>query len=227
MYVIQGNCMQRKPWELAFLAEPEEVAALRRLLRLHLGVWGLHALVDAAQLCVTELVTNVVTHVGIGTPTRLAVAMNDAYLRIEVHDPDAKALPTLLSGTQRMPLLGEAETGRGLALVDAVADRWGVQLRADGKVTWCELRANLSSPYGHTGGPRVTRAEGILGLYGWAAREHPERVEEAHLLSALAGRTPAIEVIADILHWLHAHGHDPDDALVCAQTRFEAEIEVA
>nr|WP_223832813.1 ATP-binding protein [Streptomyces venezuelae] len=193
--MIQEDCMQRKPWELAFLAAPEEVAALRRLLRLHLGVWGLHELVDAAQLCVTELVTNVVTHVGVGTPTRLAVAMRDTYLRIEVQDPDAKALPTLLSGTQWMPQLGEAESGRGLALVDAVADRWGVQPRADGKVTWCELRANLSSPYGAA--------------------------------VAIAGRMPAIEMIADILHWLYAHGHDPDDALNCAQTRFETEIKVA
>lgn len=69
------TCMPRKPWDLAFLAEPEEVAALRRLVRIHLGLWGLHELVDAAQLCVSELVSNVITHVGPGTPTTLAVSM--------------------------------------------------------------------------------------------------------------------------------------------------------
>lgn len=39
--VIQQMCMSQKPWDLAFTADPEEVAALRRM-RIHLGVWGLH-----------------------------------------------------------------------------------------------------------------------------------------------------------------------------------------
>jgi hypothetical protein len=60
----QEACMSRKPWDLAFTAEPEEVAALRRIMRLHLGVWGLHEVTDEAQLCVSELVSNVITHVG-------------------------------------------------------------------------------------------------------------------------------------------------------------------
>jgi len=64
-----------RPWELPFLAVPEEVAALRRLLRLHLALWGLQELTEAAQLCVSELVANVITHVGPGTPTTLAVSM--------------------------------------------------------------------------------------------------------------------------------------------------------
>ena len=66
--------MSRKPWDLDFTAEPEEVAALRRLMRLHLGVWGLHEVTDAAQLCVSELVSNIITHVGAGTPATLAVS---------------------------------------------------------------------------------------------------------------------------------------------------------
>jgi len=110
-------CMPRKPWDLAFTAEPAEVAALRRVMRLHLGIWGLHGTVDQAQLCVSELVTNVITHAGHGTPAMLAVSMSGTYLRIEVHDPDTRALPTLLDADS------ESEGGRGMALVDAVADR--------------------------------------------------------------------------------------------------------
>lgn len=134
--------MSRKPWSLDFLAEPEEVAALRGVLRIHLGLWGLDELVDAAQLCLSELVSNVITHVGVGTPATLAVSMAGTRLRIEVQDPDTRALPTLREVDVN------SESGRGMALITCTADRWGVQLRVDGKVTWCELSTKLASPNG-------------------------------------------------------------------------------
>lgn len=208
------ECMTRKPWEIPFLAEPEEVAALRRLMRLHLNLWGLPQLIDAAQLCVTELVTNVITHVGPGTPTTFGLTMKDTRVRIEVSDPDTRALPTLVAAET------DAEGGRGMALLDAVADRWGVILRSDSKVTWCELATGLGSPTGHTGGWRVDRAETLIGLYG--ERGFPMREVSSSLTVAVAGEA-AIDVIADLLHWLRAHGCDPDEALDRAQTHFEAE----
>ncbi|MFI6334809.1 ATP-binding protein [Streptomyces sp. NPDC050535] len=110
------------PCGTLFLAEPKEVASLRRALKAHLGIWGLHELMDAAQLCLSELVANVINHVDAGIPTTFAVSMNDTHLRIEVHDPDPRALPTPLSAN------ADAESERGTALVDAIADRWGVQL---------------------------------------------------------------------------------------------------
>ncbi|GAB2990035.1 hypothetical protein GCM10023080_064860 [Streptomyces pseudoechinosporeus] len=207
--------MPRKPWDLYFTAEPEEVAALRRIMRLHLGTWGLHEIVDSAQLCVSELVANVITHVGLGTPTTLAVSMSGTHLRIEVHDPDTRALPTLVHAGS------DSEGGRGMALVDAIADRWGVQLHGDRKVTWCELATGLSSPQGHCGGARVTRAEAMLGLYG-AARL--PRTAAPSTLSVAVAEEAAIDVIADLLHWLRVHGCDADEALDRAQTHFEAEV---
>jgi anti-sigma regulatory factor (Ser/Thr protein kinase) len=80
-----------KPWELPFLAEPREVAGLRRVMRLHLDLWDLNHLVDAAQVCVSELVANVIAHVGQEVPTVLSVSMRGTYLRIEVRDPDTRA----------------------------------------------------------------------------------------------------------------------------------------
>jgi anti-sigma regulatory factor (Ser/Thr protein kinase) len=151
--------MSRKPWELAFTAEPPEVAALRRIMRLHLGLWGLQDLSDEAQLCVSELASNVITHVGSGTPATLAVSMNGTYLRLEIHDPDVCALPTLLDAGP------DLEGGRGMALVDAVADRWGVHRGHDRKITWCELATRLTSPHGHVENPGVMRAEALLRLY--------------------------------------------------------------
>ncbi|MFC8129200.1 ATP-binding protein [Streptomyces sp. NPDC057302] len=208
--------MTRKPWEIPFLAEPEEVAAMRRIMRLHLNLWGLPELVDAAQLCVSELVANVITHVGPHTPTTLGLTMRDTHVRIEVSDPDTRALPTLLAAE------ADAESGRGMALLDAVADRWGVILRSDSKVTWCELATRLGSPTGHTGGLRVDRAEALIGHYG---ERGPLRLEVSSSLTVAVAEEAAIDVIADLLHWLRAHGCDPDEALDRAQEHFEVEVD--
>ncbi|MCM2575855.1 ATP-binding protein [Streptomyces meridianus] len=120
-------------WQLEFLAESAQLASLRQLVRKQLLTWGVPQLVEAAELCVSELVANVVTHVGPGTPATLALSLSGGRLRIDVHDPDARALPTLLMAGP------EAEGGRGVRLVDAVAQCWGVILTGRGKVTWCEL----------------------------------------------------------------------------------------
>lgn len=134
--------MSRKALELTFLAESEEVSMLRRRVRLHLGQWGLSEVADEVQLCVSELVANVITHVGERTPTALRLTTNGTHVRIEVSDSDPRALPTLLAPTDG------AESGRGMALLDAVADRWGVILRGDTKVTWCELATQTCAPPG-------------------------------------------------------------------------------
>jgi anti-sigma regulatory factor (Ser/Thr protein kinase) len=209
------SCAPRKPWDIPFVAEPREVSALRRLVRLHLGLWGLCEVSEAAQLCVTELVSNVITHVGLGTPATLAVSMNGTRLRIEVHDPDARALPTLVEAGV------DSESGRGMALVDAVADRWGVLLHPDRKTTWCELSTQLSSSDGHSGGDRVARAAAMLGLYGVTQLS---RVTAPSMLGAAVEEEAVIGVIADLLHWLQAHGRDVDEVLDRAQLHFEAEL---
>ncbi|GAA2459315.1 ATP-binding protein [Streptomyces macrosporus] len=193
------HCLSRKRWELSFLAEPEEVAVLRRVVRTHLTLWGFPELIDEAQLCVSELVANVIRHVGVGTPVTLAVSTNRTRLRIELSDPDTRALPTLLGATD------DQESGRGLALLDSVTAGWGVYLREDTKVTWCELDAGLVC------GAHVTRADAVLTLYG-----------SDHSTSTARGATEetAVQLITDVLHWLRAHGHDPDTALDHARKRF-------
>ncbi|MGY1500495.1 ATP-binding protein [Streptomyces sp. QTS52] len=209
--------MSRKPWDLHFLAEPEEVAGLRRVLRVHLRLWGLDELVDAVQLCVSELVTNVITHVGPGTPTTLAVSMKGTHLRIEVHDPDTRALPTLLREDVN------SESGRGMELISCMADRWGVQLLADRKVTWCELSTKLASPNGHVALPGVARAEALLGL---CSTSKDVCVSRPSKLSVVVAQDAMVGAISDFLLWLRAHGCDAEDILDQAQTRYEAQIGV-
>jgi anti-sigma regulatory factor (Ser/Thr protein kinase) len=206
--------MPRKPWVIAFTAEPAEVAALRRIMRLHLGAWGLQELADEAQLCVSELVSNVITHVGPGTPATLAVSMQGTRLRIEVHDPDPCALPTLRDAST------DSEEGRGMALVDAVADRWGVLLRPDRKVTWCELTTKVPVPDGHVDAPSVMRAEALLRHYAAAAK--PRHKAGASRLTSTVAEETVIAAITDFLYWFRAHGRDVDDMLDRALMRFEA-----
>lgn len=103
--------------------------------RLHLraaltGTLGAPAL-DAAELCLSELVTNAVLHAG--TPVGVNVGLQEEVVRLEVFDASL-VVPT------RLPHTRSAATGRGLALVATLARRWGADLVGDtGKVVWCEV----------------------------------------------------------------------------------------
>ncbi|MFI5568407.1 ATP-binding protein [Streptomyces sp. NPDC051740] len=111
-------------------AVPEAVPGLRRAAR----EWLDEPCADV-QLCVTELVSNVIRHVGEGTPVRVRVARTGARIRVEVTDPDPHTLPVL----RRADADAEAEQGRGLSLLDAVVCRWGVDHAGENKTVWCEL----------------------------------------------------------------------------------------
>ena len=86
----------------------------------------------AACLVVTELVTNAVLHAR--TPMCVAIELRGDGLRLSVADqnPHQPALRTYDN---------DATTGRGLHLIDVLADRWGLEERPGGKAVWCELVA--------------------------------------------------------------------------------------
>jgi anti-sigma regulatory factor (Ser/Thr protein kinase) len=109
-------------------ALPKAVSEVRRAVREHLG-----APCPEVQLCASELLSNVIRHVGEGTlVTVRLLRTSDGLVRLEVSDPDAHAWLVA-----RHP--GEDdESGRGLLLLDAVARRWGVRLTPTGKTVWCE-----------------------------------------------------------------------------------------
>ncbi|MFE9995692.1 ATP-binding protein [Streptomyces avermitilis] len=104
------------------------------------------------QFCVSELVADVIRHVDEGTPVRVRVSRReDGGPRIEVTDPDPRALPVLLHAT------ATDEGGRGLVLLDAMALRWGCgagNYGQDGLVRAvagldCWGSQDLAEPYGH------------------------------------------------------------------------------
>lgn len=98
-----------------------------------LDVWGgLEHVADPVQLIVSELVTNVIRH-ATGHEATIRLERHGDRLVLAVIDPDATP-PRL---TRAAP---DDEGGRGLSLVEALADRWGTRhLAAGGKVVWCEL----------------------------------------------------------------------------------------
>jgi anti-sigma regulatory factor (Ser/Thr protein kinase) len=120
---VNATCLQ-----VDLLALPKAVPELRRSVREYVG-----APCADVQLCVTELVGNVIRHLGEGTPVRVRVERDGGRPRVEVTDPDPCALPLLVQAT------GDDEAGRGLALLDAVALRWGVEQEVASKTVWCDV----------------------------------------------------------------------------------------
>ena len=113
----------------------------RRLAAQQLAEWGWSydsAASGAVAQIVAELAVNAVQHGHVpGRDFRLRLELDDADgLRVEVVDARFDRLPP--GPARRANDL--AETGRGLVIVRALADRWGVELRpAPCKTVWAEL----------------------------------------------------------------------------------------
>ncbi|GGO56904.1 hypothetical protein GCM10012287_51550 [Streptomyces daqingensis] len=115
------------------LAEAEALAPVRRRVGAWFELWGMPEPAGTARLCVSELLTNVIVHVGPGTPVMLHASMAGPRPRLSLTDPLPGPLPL-----PRLPG-ADAESGRGLLLLDALALRWGVDQHGAGKTVWCEL----------------------------------------------------------------------------------------
>lgn len=100
----------------------------QRLEELHVEDAGLRA---TAELLVSELVSNVIKHTD-SRPT-LRVSRDDQLVRIEVADGEPTGVPL------ERDVDVEAEHGRGLLLVSALASAWGYDRSDDGKLIWVEL----------------------------------------------------------------------------------------
>ncbi|TGB09555.1 SpoIIE family protein phosphatase [Streptomyces sp. MZ04] len=124
-------------------AEPERIAGARRHVRELLHDWADPDQVDSAVLMVSETVTNVLVHTD-GDALLVAEVMGEPgtrRLRAEVSD-SSDDLPH-----KRHP--GElASSGRGLVLMELLADAWGVDPRGDGKSIWFELHEGNERPSG-------------------------------------------------------------------------------
>ena len=111
--------------------DPRTPREARRVLRQYLASLASGDVADAVVLAVSELVTNAVEHAG--TRVELRAGTDGGCLRIEVADGSGD----MPRNTEPRP---DAVGGRGLHLVDQLADRWDVTTTATGKTVWFERR---------------------------------------------------------------------------------------
>ncbi|MGA4839822.1 SpoIIE family protein phosphatase [Streptomyces sp. G45] len=129
--------------------EPQSVGRARELACARLREWDLEALVDTAELLVSELVTNALRY-GEGE-IRLRLLL-DRTLVCEVWD-------TGLVQPRRRRARDTDEGGRGLQLVDLLSESWGSRRTPRGKTVWFEL----ALPDGDA--PRMDTAEALMSLF--------------------------------------------------------------
>lgn len=129
-------------------------------------------IVDAAELLASELATNSIRHAH--TDFELAIHARD-QIRIEVRDKGS-GQPRLLSPGVR------ESAGRGLLIVDSMADEWGVVPAAGGKVVWFTLPQRAGA--GEESGSRDSRRERSDG------GQAPTRARASGARLRSAGREP-------------------------------------
>ncbi|WP_341849526.1 ATP-binding protein [Streptomyces cellostaticus] len=133
---------ERGIWSLPWT--PAACGLARTAVRNVLPRWGLDDLVPAAELLVSELVCNALRH-GAGPLGLTLERVPD--VRCSVSDGSSKPPRPTDAGP-------EDEGGRGLALVDMLAARWGCERGLPaGKTVWFELSTEADTP-----GPDETEA---------------------------------------------------------------------
>ncbi|MFI6037225.1 ATP-binding protein [Streptomyces sp. NPDC051315] len=128
----QAPQLRRRLGRADLRAVPETRRALREMLR-H---WGKPGRSDIAELLTSELVTNALVHTD--HEAVLTATVGPAGLRVEVRDFVSRR------PQPRTPNTGDGTHGRGLVLVQSLADAWGVRAHGVGKAVWFELGADAA-----------------------------------------------------------------------------------
>ncbi|MBD0710667.1 hypothetical protein BU197_20495 [Streptomyces sp. CBMA291] len=164
------------------------------MLRTHLTYWGCLHLADTAELLATELLTNAFRHAN-APRIGVRVRCQGRFLCIEVDD----GCPGEKTPVARRAAL-DAEDGRGLFLLDALADDWG-RVRA---TTWCHLSL-AEAPSEEEPAPVATapqaRHEAALRLPSGDAAPEPCRLAD-RTRPALRDWPGDLDATADVTHIL-------------------------
>ncbi|WNI27728.1 SpoIIE family protein phosphatase [Streptomyces sp. ITFR-6] len=113
--------------------DPEALSSARHMIRAAVRAWGAKDRADEVELAADELTTNALMHTDGGAIVTIRVLTGAGRrLRVDVEDRSS-ALP------RRRDAGESGVSGRGLMLVDQLADAWGVESRGTGKCVWCEF----------------------------------------------------------------------------------------
>lgn len=116
--------------ETRLSADLASVPRARRFADEALRRWNCADVLDTVSLLVTELVTNAIRHAGSAEDVKVRLFADT--IRLEVSDP-SPALP------HRGDASPDAESGRGLLLVEAMSTDWGAEWTSGGKRVWAEV----------------------------------------------------------------------------------------
>jgi CheY-like chemotaxis protein len=116
--------------DAGFPSDTRSVGSARAFAQRALEGWCEGDLGDTVTLLLSELVTNAVVHAA--SAPNVAIHLLPDRIHVEVADAD----PAELHPLEASP---DAESGRGLLLVDALAYRWGQVALPDGKVVWFDV----------------------------------------------------------------------------------------
>jgi anti-sigma regulatory factor (Ser/Thr protein kinase) len=101
--------------------------------------WGIEKVATLAELVASELVTNAVVHAR--THVDVTMRLTDGALSVAVRDGDPRPMfRPQEAGIEEVT----SEHGRGLLLLDAMADSWGCHPTGDGKVVWASIGVKVS-----------------------------------------------------------------------------------
>lgn len=124
--------------------DPAEVGRARRWARSRLvgsGIGDDEPLAETLILLISELVTNAVVHTGCPAVLRMLFGSAGSVGTVRVEVADASGCPPRPRHAE-----GDDTNGRGLELVDGLADRWGWQPEGAGKQIWCEVDSGIALP---------------------------------------------------------------------------------
>ena len=164
-------------------ALPSRIGQVRRILSAQLRYWHMDPLIDRAVLGVTELLTNVHRHARSDKTCTVEIELLLDRLMVSVHDHDPR-LPVVADLQDTEPL---ATCGRGLAMVAAVSESWGVRPDGEsGKVVWFTLPTPGSAkPAATRPSRRAVADKSALRFAEVSVDSH--RPEHAPARSAVAG----------------------------------------
>ena len=143
---------------------PESVGRVRQFATRTLASWGAQQLEDDVRVVASELATNALLHAR--TEFTLGLTLDGDRLRVILADGSS------VQPRMRRFDSTESTTGRGLRMVAALAQAWGVEKDGLGKAVWCEFRVVSASAAEADGAGQVRPGsadldvDALLALYG-------------------------------------------------------------